>query len=87
MDIKYINFQQEFVQGTEREIFQKYGKDWTIAKLGNGPNWLVTKESDIIINGKSYRDAILKFYGASRLTPDISEKFKKDFAEGKIKLF
>ncbi|NLL26931.1 MAG: hypothetical protein GX255_05850 [Erysipelotrichia bacterium] len=87
MYIQYINFQQKFVQGTEREIFRTYGKDWTISKLGNGPNWLVTKECDNIINGKSYRDDMLIFYGASRLTPDIIEKFKKDFAEGKIKLF
>ncbi len=87
MDIKYIEFKQEIVKATENEISQNYGPEWNILRLGKSSNWLVTRQSDILVNGKSYRDFVLKYYDTSKLSAKIFEKFKKDLAKGRIKLF
>ncbi|HQB32643.1 MAG TPA: hypothetical protein PLI19_04860 [Erysipelotrichaceae bacterium] len=88
MDFNYVEFKQEIVQGTESEIRQKYGEGWFVLRLGFSKKyWLVTRQSDITVNGKSYRDFALSFYKEKKLTAKLFEKFKKDVAKGRIRVF
>lgn len=53
MEIYYIPPESSTVQGKESAIYKKYGKEWSIRPLGNGNgNFLLTKRSDIRIDGK-----------------------------------
>ena len=52
---------------------------------GNG-NWLLTRKSDVLVDGKSYRTFVLEHYGKSKLTAKLVDKFREDVANGKIKL-
>ena len=52
---------------------------------GNG-NWLLTKKSDVLVDGKSYRSFVLEHYGRSKLTEKLADKFREDLASGAIKL-
>lgn len=75
------------VQGKWADIVKRYGKDWSIKQLGGGNgNWLLTKKSDVLVDGKSYRDFILDYYGKSKLTKKLYDKFCDDAESGKIKL-
>ena len=56
MAMYYVPAESMTVQGNKAEIYRKYSKDWHINELGfGGGNWLLTKSSDVIVNGKSYR--------------------------------
>lgn len=85
--INYIESESMTIQGKWDTIVKQYGKEWTIKPLGGGNgNWLLTKKSDVQVNGKSYRDFVLDHYGKSRLTKELVEKFREDVGNGKIKL-
>ena len=72
------------VQGSHDEVMKKYGKEWRIKPLGNGNgNWLLTKNSDILINGKSYRAEILAYFSREKLTEKLAEKIENDLHNGK----
>lgn len=87
MQIVYIESQSMTVQGKRDEIYKRYGKEWTISELGGGNgNWLLTKRSDVLVDGKSYRAFVLEYYGKSRLTQALVDKFTDDVTNGKIKL-
>ncbi len=69
MEIYYVPSDSKTVQGKYNEICKKYGKEWKIREEGKGNgNWLLTKKSDVLVNGKSYRDFVLDHYGKSKLT-------------------
>lgn len=69
------------------EIYKRYGKDWNIREQGGGNgNWLLTRKSDVLVDGKSYRTFVLEHYGKSKLTAKLVDKFREDVANGKIKL-
>ncbi|MBQ7704335.1 MAG: hypothetical protein IJT73_02750 [Selenomonadaceae bacterium] len=87
MKMFYVPSESMTVQGKENEIYKKYGKEWNIQPegWGNG-NWLLTKPSDVIINGKSYRHFVLDHYGKFKLTEKLADKFFEDIKIGKIKL-
>ena len=62
-------------------------KDWNIREQGGGNgNWLLTRKSDVLVDGKSYRTFVLEHYGKSKLTAKLVDKFREDVANGKIKL-
>ena len=83
----YIPGESMTVQGEKNEIIKKCGKQWNIKEQGKGNgNWLLTKKSDAIVNGISYRNFILERYGKSRLTENLVNKFNKDIKSGKITL-
>lgn len=87
MDIRYIESQSMTRQGKESEIRKKYGKEWEIRELGDGNgNWLLTKKSDVLVDGVSYRDFVLEYYHRDRLTEALVEQFRKDLESGNIKL-
>lgn len=85
MCIKYVKSKSRTVQGKWDQIAKKYGNKWKIKPLGGGNgNWLLTKKSDVLVNGKSYRSFILDHYDKSRLTEKLFDKFCKDVESGKI---
>lgn len=87
METIFIPSESMTVQGKRDEVYKKYGKIWNIKELGGGNgNWLLTKRSDILINGKSYRGYVLEIYGKSKLTKNLADKFFEDLENGKIKL-
>ena len=76
----------------EKEIFYhgiligilKNCSSWAV-KSNNG-NWLLTKKSDVLVDGKSYRSFVLEHYGKTRLTENLVDKFREDVENGKIEL-
>lgn len=87
MQITFIPSESRTVQGKQAEIYKKYGNEWNIREQGGGNgNWLLTKKSDILVDGKSYRDFVLEHYGKSRLTENLANKFREDLTSGSIKL-
>ena len=87
MQIRYVESESMSVQGKRDEIYKRYGREWNIKELGGGNgNWLLTKKSDILVDGKSYRSFVLEHYGKSKLTKKLADMFKEDVENGKIKL-
>ena len=87
MTIIYVGSDSRTVQGTREEIYKKYGKEWTIRPQGGGNgNWLLTKASDVLVDGKSYRQFVLEYYRRSRLTEKLVNEFRADVENEKIKL-
>ncbi len=87
MTINYVESESMTTQGKWDEIVKRYGKEWTIKQLGGGNgNWLLTKKSDVLVNGKSYRDFVLDHYGKSKLTKKLVDKFREDVENSKVKL-
>ncbi len=79
MEIVFVPSQSKTVQG------KKYTRDWFIRPLGSGNgNWLLTKSSDVLINGVSYRGFILDLYNKSRLTESLYKRFRDDLSKGKV---
>ena len=75
------------VQGKEDEIYKRYGKEWNIREQGNGNgNWLLSKKSDILVDGKSYREFVLEYYGKLRLTRKLYDRFVEDVKSKKVML-
>lgn len=88
MEIIYVNSSiGGKVQGTYEDVKKQYGKEWNIIEHGKGNgNWLLTKKSDVLVDGKSYRKFVLEQYGRKVLNPNLVNKFRKDVESGKIKL-
>ena len=87
MEIVYIDSQSMTVQGKSPEVFKRYGKTWTIKPLGKGNgNWLLTRKSDVLVNGVSFRENVLHLYGKSRLTKNLFDRFCKDVENGKVNI-
>ena len=87
MDIRYIESQTKTVQGKENEIRRKYGKEWKIQPLGGGNgNWLLSKNSDVLVDGVSYRYFVLEKYHEDKLTKGLFEQFRKDVEDSNIEL-
>lgn len=79
MQIVYIPSESMSVQGKKDEIYKRYGKDWNIREQGGGNgNWLLTRKSDVLVDGKSYRTFVLEHYGKSKLTAKLVDKFRED---------
>ena len=84
MQIEYVESEKMTVQGKSHEIHKRYGGEWNIKELGGGNgNWLLTKKSDVLVNGESYRSFVLEYYGESRLTKGLANKFREDIESGK----
>lgn len=87
MQVRFIPSQRMSAQGKQSEIYKKYRKKWNIRKLGGGNgNWLLTKKSDILVDGKSYRSFVLEHYGKAKLTENLANKFREDLINGVIQL-
>ena len=87
MEIIYVPCESKTVQGKKHEIQKRYGKEWNIQARGKGNgNWLLTKKSDVLVNGISYRNFIKDYYGRDNVTEKLFNKFKEDIESGKIKL-
>ena len=87
MQINYIPSESISVLGTKSDIYKRYGREWSIKEQGGGNgNWLLTRKSDILVDGKSYRKFVLRHYGKSRLTQSLANKFCEDVQKGVIKL-
>ena len=85
MQIVYIPSESMSVQGKKDEIYKRYGKDWNIREQGGGNgNWLLTRKSDVLVDGKSYRTFVLEHYGKSKLTAKLVDKLREDVANGAI---
>ena len=86
MSITYVDSQSITRQGKASEIYKKYGKEWNIKPLGGGNgNWLLTKPSDVRLNGRSCRSFVLSYYNRAKLTVKLVDKFCKDVEDNKIK--
>lgn len=73
MQIRYVESESMSVQGKRDEVYRRYGKEWNIREQGGGNgNWLLTKKSDVLVDGRSYRSFVLEHYGESRLTQKLS---------------
>ena len=79
----YIESQSMKVQGKANDIYKRYGKEWKIRDLGNG-NWLLTKKSDVLVNGVSHRERILELYHKTSLTCSLFERYCRDIEAGKV---
>lgn len=87
MQISYVASDSMAVQGKRDEIYRRYSKEWNISEQGSGNgNWLLTKKSDVLVDGKSYRSFVLAHYGKSKLTQKLVDKFTADVNSGKITL-
>lgn len=87
LTINYVEGESMTTQGKWDAIVKRYGKEWTIKPLGGGNgNWLLTKKSDVLVNEQSYRSFVLDHYGKSKLTRKLTDKFRKDLEDGKVKL-
>lgn len=87
MNIKYFESESMSVQGKRGDVYRKYGEEWNIREQGGGNgNWLLTKKSDILVDGRSYRSFVLEHYGKSRLTQKLVDRFIEDLKNGKVKL-
>lgn len=87
MEIRYVESQSRSVQGNKDEIYKRYGEEWKISEKGGGNgNWLLTKSSDVLVDGISYREFVLERYGRTKLTLKLCDEFKKDVENDKIKL-
>lgn len=87
MTVNYIPSDFREVQGSREVIYKKYGKEWKISPQGGGNgNWLLTRKRDVLVDGKSYRDFVLDYYGKSKLTNKLADIFRDDLKSGKIKL-
>ena len=86
MIINYIPSDSRSVQGKYADVLKKYGKEWNIKEEGKGNgNWLLTKKSDVLVDGKSYRNFVLEHYGKIKLTENLVDKFREDVKNGTIK--
>lgn len=84
----YVSSESKTVQGKKEEIYKRYGREWNIRPQGGGyGNWFLTKKSDVLVDGVSYRNKVLNTYCAYKLTPQLVEKFIKDVDNGKIICF
>lgn len=87
MQIEYVESESMSRQGKREEIYRKYGKEWNIREQGRGNgNWLLTKKSDVLVNGKSYRSFVLEHYSKSILTKKLVDRFREDVNNGEVKL-
>ena len=87
MQIIYVASDSRSVQGKFDEIRKRYGKEWNIKEQGGGNgNWLLTKRSDVLVDGKSYRSFVLDHYGRSKLTEKLVNQFREDVINGKVTL-
>lgn len=85
MEIIFIPSQALTIQGKRDAVYKTYGKSWFIRPLGGGNgNWLLTRSSDVLVNGVSYRAFILNLYNKSRLTEALVERFRNDLSDGVI---
>lgn len=85
--IKYIPSDSKTVQGKRNDVYRKYGKYWRIQNLGGGNgNWLLTKPSDVLVDGESYRDFVLEHYKRQYLTENLAELFREEVESGKLEL-
>lgn len=85
MKIQYVPSESRPVQGNYNEVCRKYGKEWNIREQGGGNgNWLLTKKSDVLVNGKSYRDFVLNHYNRVKLTENLVDQFREDVVNGKV---
>ena len=46
----------------------------------------LTKKSDILVDGKSYREFVLEYYGKLRLTRKLYDRFVEDVKSKKVML-
>lgn len=84
-NIVYVPSASMSVQGKADEVHRKYGKEWNIREQGGGNgNWLLTKKSDVLVNGRSYRSFVLAHYSKSRLTENLVDRFREDVEKGAI---
>ncbi len=87
MQVRFISSESMSVQGKWEDISKRYGREWKIQKQGGGNgNWLLTKRSDVLVDGKSYRSFVLDYYGKSKLTEKLVDKFREDLTGGVINL-
>lgn len=87
MQVRYIPSDSRTVQGKREDVFKRYGNEWKITPQGGGNgNWLLTKKSDILVDGQSYRSFVLEHYGRAKLTESLAKKFQEDLLSGAIKL-
>ncbi|WP_318606318.1 hypothetical protein [Mitsuokella jalaludinii] len=84
-NIEYIPSEKMEIQGSKSEIFKKYGKEWHIREQGSGNgNWLLIKKSNVLINNKSYRKEVLKYYGREKLTEKLVNRLRKEIEDRHI---
>lgn len=87
MQVKFIESASMTIQGKSNEVYKRYGKEWDIREQGGGNgNWLLTKKSDILVDGKSYRNFVLDHYGRDKLTEKLVDTFREDLMSGKVQL-
>ena len=87
MDICFVESQSMTVQGSWEKVVKNYGRQWHIKPFGGGcGNWLLTKPSDVLVDGVSYRSSILDYYEATRLTHKLFERFVADVEAGRFPL-
>ena len=85
--IYYVPSQRMTRQGKADEINKQYRKEWNISPRGGGNgNWLLTKPSNVLFNGKSCRSFVLEYYNGEKLTKGLVDKFREDVKNGNISL-
>ena len=86
-NVEYVASDSMPCQGSLQDVRRKYGSEWIIKPCGGGNgNWLLLKNSDVLVNGKSCRDFVLEHYKKSKLTKSLAEKFSEELNNGRIQL-
>ena len=86
-NIVFIESESMKVQGSRNDVYKRYGKNWNIKEHGNGGgNWLLTRPSDVRVDGVSYRSFVLDHYKRCKLTRNLADEFREDVESGKITL-
>lgn len=85
-EIVYVHSESRIRQGKKEDLIRKY-PGWKIGELGGGNgNWLLTKKSDVLVDGVSYRDFVLEHYGKKKLTENLAQCFRNDVNAGLLTL-
>lgn len=85
-EIIYIASESRVRQGKKEDLIKKY-PGWNIRELGGGNgNWLLTKNSDVLVDGVSYRKFVLEHYKKKKLTENLVNTFRNDVNTGALVL-
>lgn len=75
--IVYVPSERKRDQGKYSEVARR-NKGCRITELGGGyGNWICYKEADVLVDGRSFRDAVLEYYNKEKLTENLVDRFRQ----------
>lgn len=86
MFVRYIESENFIIHGKKEKV-KKYleDEDYNVRSYGNG-TYRITKKSNVLVDGISFREQVLQFYERCNLTEKLASDFTDDISEEKIKI-